>query len=367
MAFAAWLMGGVSDRLGRKKVLVPSAIFFSLMSWVTGVARSYGGLLAVRALLGLGEGGVFSSSVATLAEESTPSRNGFNLGAHQAVFPLLGIGLGAIIATQLEQVVGWRPVFFIVGIPGLILSIILAFVMKGSQQKRQIAKEEAPEEPVVTEKSKPHIFAALKYHNVVLSSLISILYMNWLFVFSAFATLFLTEVRHLSLSQAGVVISAWGFGGFVGMLLVPALSDYMGRKPAMLVFTVLNGLFTLWFALAGTNQTLLFVILLFGGIFGWGCYPVYLSLCTTESVPRELSGSAVGIPTAVGEIFGAVLMPVIAGALADKFGLSYPMFLAAAAPIIAGVVALFYIETAPKVLARKAAQEAVDVSTVLAE
>lgn len=46
-------------------------------------------------------------------------------------------------------------------------------------------------------------------------------------------------------------------------------------------------------------------------------------------------------------------MPIIAGGLADKFGLIYPMFLAGAASLVAGLVALFYIETPPRVLARK--------------
>lgn len=132
-AGSAWVLGSVSDRYGRKKVLLPAVVFFSLMSWLTGVAKSYGSLMAIRGLMGVGEGAVFSTSVATVAEESTPTKRGLNLGIHQSCFPLVGIGLGAIISTQLAQSFGWRPVFFIVGIPGLVLALFIAFIYEGTQ------------------------------------------------------------------------------------------------------------------------------------------------------------------------------------------------------------------------------------------
>jgi MFS family permease len=83
-ALSTYVLGGVSDRHGRKKVLIYSGIFFSLMTWMTGAVKSFTGMLVVRGLLGVGEGGVFSASVATLAEISTPKRRGLNMGIHQA-------------------------------------------------------------------------------------------------------------------------------------------------------------------------------------------------------------------------------------------------------------------------------------------
>lgn len=353
-AVAAWFMGSLSDRVGRKKVLLPSAIFFSLMSWVTGVAKSYGGLLVVRGLMGIGEGGVFSTSAATIGEESTPKRRGLNLGIHQSFFPGIGIGLGAIIATQLATKFGWRPVFFIVGIPGLVLAAIIAKVMKEPLSfSRKVENKSTSEISAQQGEPKPGMFAALKYRNVWVSTLVSCLFMNWLFVFAAFAALFLTQVRGLSLPTAGIVLSAWGFGGFIGMIGMGAISDRLGRKPVMIVCAIITGISVVWFALAGSNPVTLFLILFVGAIFGWGTYPIFLALLPTESVPAKLGGSAVGIPTSIGEIFGAMVMPIIAGSLADKFGLIYPMYLAGIAPIAAAVVSFLYIETAPMVLARR--------------
>lgn len=348
---SSWGMGYASDRVGRRKVLLPSVLFFSLMSWFTGLTRSFASLLSIRGLMGLGEGAVFSTAVATIAEESTPTKRGLNIGLFQGSFALVGIGLGAMISTQLAAHFGWRPVTFIVGLPGIILAIILWFLLKEppSILQRAAKSQTSNEKP-------PSLFAAFKYRNIWVSTIVSCLFMNWLYNFTTFSALFLTELRGMSLPTAGGVISMMGFGGFLGMVLVPALSDHFGRKPLLVISTILSGVLTLVFGIAGSNPFLLGFILFVGAGFGLGSYPIWLSTIPTESVPTQLSGSAVGIPTAIGETFGAVLMPVIGGGLADSFGLQAPIILAAITPMIAMVVSLFYMETAPKVLAAKSLQ-----------
>lgn len=346
---SSWLMGFASDRVGRKKVLVPSAIFFSLMSWFTGLTKSFGSLMIVRGLMGVGEGSVFSTGVATIAEESTPTRRGLNIGLFQSMFALFGIGLGAMIATQLQAQFGWRPVMFIVGIPGIILALILAFFMKEPPSIAQRAEKSNKN----SEKA-PGFFAAFKYRNIWVSTIVSCLFMNWLYNSTTFAALFLTDIRGLALPVAGGIISMMGFGGFVGMITVPGLSDHFGRKPMLFIATLLAGLFTFLFAYADTTPMLLGALLFIVGFFGLGSYPIWLSTIPTESVPVQLSGSAVGAPTAIGETFGAVLMPIIGGALADAFGLQAPMYLAAISPVIAMFVSILYLETAPKIVTLKA-------------
>lgn len=353
-AVSAWGMGHISDRIGRKKVLVPAVIFFSLMSWFTGITKNYVGIMFVRGLLGFGEGAVFTTSVATIAEESTPKRRGFNLGAHQSGFPLIGIGCGAMICTMLASYFGWRPVMFIVGVPGLLLALVLAIFMKEPMSTYQKAeKSQLSQIAGESDEKKSGLFAALKYRNVWVSSLVATFFMIWLFNFSTFAALYLTQIRGLSLPTAGFVISGMGFGGFVGMLLVPGLSDHFGRKPLLAVSAILTGGFTLWFGLAGSNPTLLFGIIFVASIFGLGSFPLFLSATTTEAVPMHLAGLAVGIPTAIGELFGATIMPIIGGRFADMYGLQAPMYLAAAGPLIAMLVCILYIETAPAVVARR--------------
>src|ERR1700761_446347 len=52
---AALLLGGLSDRIGRKKVLVPAIVLFSLLSGFSGMAGGLTGLLVIRAIMGVTE------------------------------------------------------------------------------------------------------------------------------------------------------------------------------------------------------------------------------------------------------------------------------------------------------------------------
>lgn len=343
-ALSTYFLGGVSDRHGRKKVLIYSGIFFSLMTWMTGAAKSFTSMMVVRGLLGVGEGGVFTASVATLAEISTPKRRGLNMGIHQAFFPLLGIGLGPIIATQLSLYMRWEWIFFLLGIPGLILTVMLAKLMR--EPKKAPVERDSSE--------RVSIASVLKIRNIWVTSVIGSLFQTGLFVFSTFVALYLTQVVGLSLSTTGLIVSGWGFGGFVGMIAVPALSDRWGRKPVLVACATVYGVLMLAFALSHAGPLVMFSILFIAGIFGFGIAPLFLAVIPSESVPANMTGAAVGIPTGISELIGGVLMPVVAGGLADLYGLAVPMMVVGAVSIAAAITGLFLTETAPGIASNQA-------------
>ena len=132
-AFAIWFFGGLSDRVGRKIILIPSTIFFSLMSWFSGITYSFLQMFLARGLMGIGLGASLTRKHCNVALESTPTRRGLNFGLQQALSPLVSIGIGAILVTQLTKMMSWRMVFFVVGIPGLVISLVLYFYMREPQ------------------------------------------------------------------------------------------------------------------------------------------------------------------------------------------------------------------------------------------
>src|SRR4029079_18833651 len=98
---SAFAMGFLSDRVGRRKVLIPAVITFSLMSAFSGLAGGLVSLLLIRAVMGLAEGPVASTGVAVAVEASHPKRRGMNNGIFQCMISLFGNAVGPIIATQL--------------------------------------------------------------------------------------------------------------------------------------------------------------------------------------------------------------------------------------------------------------------------
>jgi MFS family permease len=128
---ASIFMGGLSDRVGRRKILLPAIVLFSLLSCLTGLATGFLSLIVVRAVMGVMEGSYIPASVAATGEASAPQRRGLNQGFMLSLFALLGLGCGPIIGTQLLAVVpSWRWVFFIVAIPGFILAAFMARVIR---------------------------------------------------------------------------------------------------------------------------------------------------------------------------------------------------------------------------------------------
>jgi predicted MFS family arabinose efflux permease len=348
-AFSTWFFGGVSDRIGKKVILIPATIFFSLMSWASGITYSFLQMFLARGLMGIGQGATLPASIATISMESTPSRRGFNFGLHQALTSLIPLGVGAILVTQLTKIMSWRMVFVVVGIPGVIIAVILYFYMREPKPIQFQPGGEGLAGPA----GQPGFFEPFKYRNVVVSSIVNFFGMCSLFVFVTFSLMYLTKELHLSISDGGIILSLVGFAGFFGCILLPLLSDYVGRKTVIVPSLFIMGLCFLGFLLSGANFSLLAVTISIAGFVIGGIGPLAVSALTTESVPPKLAATAAGIPVSVGEIFGSALMPFLAGYLSDIYGLKTALYFSVVPPFLAGVAAFFYNETAPKMISKK--------------
>jgi ACS family hexuronate transporter-like MFS transporter len=356
-AFGTFIFATVGDRYGRRPVIVICTILSGIFSWVTGFVHTVGQLLAVRGFLGFFEGGPYPLSMGTISEEAPPERRAMHAGLITGCFMLIGLGLGSQAAGWLMEGFGsWRPVFYVVSAPALLVGILLMFMMreapsvaKAIQMRKEGQKiEETEKDDRVT------VWDALKYRNVLISSINSIPVMGWLFVFTAFASSFLVDVHKFDIKNIGFIISASGIGGFLGQFILGAISDIIGRKKALILTALLCAAFGIAVTMVpvGTSALVFGTLFFFYGLFGGGMYPMYLSTLPAESVPPRIAATAVAVPTAVGEILGSALMPTVAGKLADIFNLFAPMWMAALAGIFIAFISLFYIETAPGQVAK---------------
>ena len=144
MGVFAALTGGISDKVGRRKVLIPAIIAFSLLSGVSGLAGGLFSLIAIRGLMGVAEGSFCPTSFAATDDASHPRRRGLNLGLQQSGFALFGLALAPIIATQLLNYVTWRWVFALVAVPGLILGLMMFYVIREPKVTHRVASGHTP-------------------------------------------------------------------------------------------------------------------------------------------------------------------------------------------------------------------------------
>jgi predicted MFS family arabinose efflux permease len=342
---AAVLMGGLSDRIGRRAVLLPAIVLFSLMSGASGMATGFMALLLVRGMMGVCEGAFCPTSFAATAEASRPSRRGFNQGLQQSAFALFGLGFGPIIATQLLEHVSWRVVFMLVAVPGLILAVLLWRVIR---EPNAITRSTAPERPEPAEPAP--IGELFRHRNVPLGMAGLMCAMCGIFVLSANIPLYLTEVLKLAPADMGIVTSALGFGGFIGQWGLPALSDYFGRRTVAIVGFAAGAVLLWFFMQSGPEVPTLFALLFASAAFSFGLLALITGPIATEAAPVGRISTTAGIIIGTGEIFGGGLALVVAGLVITAYGIPAMLYLALGGLVLGGVLMLCLKETAPRLV-----------------
>jgi len=127
----AFIFGLLADRYGRRLPLMADLVFYSLVEVLTGLAPTFTSFLVLRALFGIGMGGEWGVG-ASLVMEKVPSRlRGVFSGLLQQ-----GYAAGYLLAALCFFVVfprwGWRPLFFIGGLPAL-LAVFVRYRVKESE------------------------------------------------------------------------------------------------------------------------------------------------------------------------------------------------------------------------------------------
>jgi predicted MFS family arabinose efflux permease len=340
-AASGLIFGAVSDRVGRRPVLIPTVFLFSLLSWLSGLARSFGELLFVRTLMGIAEGPTFPTMTSMIEASSEPKNRGRNIGIVVSAGALVGLALAPVLTTQIAARFGWRTAFFVTGIPGMILGLLIW----------RFVREPGELEAAGSHHSKPSLreyLSLLRYRNMLLCCLGAVGFMTWLFVMHVFAPLYITEVSQRSATQAGLIIGAGGLGAFMWGWIFPWVSDRAGRKPTLILVALISATAPLTYQvpfLIAHPWLMAAAGFLVNG--GQGIAPLVLVLVPTESVPAKFAATAIGLATLVGEIVGGAIAPAVAGAAANRYGLAAALWIASAGAILVLVASLFMIETAP--------------------
>jgi MFS family permease len=147
-------------------------------------------------------------------------------------------------------------------------------------------------------------------------------------------------------------MSAIGFGAAAGTLLLPWLSDRIGRRPVMQMSTVGAALALLWLSSLGPNVGALFAALFLVHFFNNALITLTVRPVCAESVPPGLTATASGVVIAVGELFGGGLAPMAAGRLADHWGIQHLLWLPIGAMTLGFGLCLLLNETLPLALER---------------
>jgi len=342
VALSGVLLSRFADASGRRKqVLVVTLVLFSLVSALSGLAPSFMALLLARILLGIPEGPIPAVAQSIVAIESPPHLRGFSMGmAQQLGASLVGVGLGPLLFTHIADAWGWRMAFLVSCAPGLLLALAIAVFMRP-------VREEAPGQwsAPVSLRNLTDLRIILESANFRRALMICGFTSAWMISLGVFTPIYLVKVHGLAPTDMGLVLSGTGLVGAFSGVIMPWLSDKLGRKP-MLVATALWGVITP-FAIIGANGSM--TVLVGGMLLGalaMGGMP-FSSILAAESVSPRYYATAIALIIANAEVMGGMLAPAIAGQLADWFSLDAPFYFAAAMVMAAALFGLTVKETAP--------------------
>jgi MFS family permease len=233
-AGANLLAGHLSDRVGRKRVLVAGWVAALPVAPIIIWAPSWGWVVAANALLGLNQGLAWSTTVIMKIDLAGPRRRGLALGLNEAA-GYGAVAIAAAVTGALAAAHGPRPAPFVLGLGiaviGLVLSVGLVRETRGYADEEARQRDDPTPAPsfrtIVTDTSlrDPSLSAASQ------AGLVNNLNdaMAW-----GLLPLFLAG-QGLSVGRIGVVAALYPASWGIGQLATGAWSDHVGRKPLIVI------------------------------------------------------------------------------------------------------------------------------------
>jgi MFS family permease len=344
-AITNFLAGGLSDRFGRKPVLLGGWLIGLLVPILLIAAPSWGWVILANVLLGVNQGLTWSTTVNMKIDLVGPLSRGLAMGLNEAA------GYGALALTAyltgfIAQHSGLRPQPFFLGLAyagaGLGLS---AFLVRETRGHARFEAAGTTDRQVVAPKMR-EIFMQTSFREPALSASCAAGLTNNLNDGMAWGLFPLFFAAHgLSVAAIGVLVALYPMVWAGGQLVTGALSDRVGRKSL-----IVGGLGVQAVSLAVIASGKTFGIWAVGALgLGVGtamAYPTLLAAVGDVARP-EWRASAVGVYR-LWRDGGFVVGALLSGAAADLLGLVAAIWTVAAVTAAgAGVVAVRMYETHP--------------------
>jgi len=325
--------GTCADRWGRKGPLMFSILWYSIFAFFSGFSTSYRMLFALRALFGIGMGGVWAAGMPLTLEHWPAHLRGTASGLMQS-----GYSLGFLLSSMVFQVayplvnrgqgLGWRFMLWI----GVLPAFLVLFIMRG-----------VTESPVWVERQR-HLkdrrqrdqlsLIGLFAPDVIWTTLHTAMLMGaFLFMYHSITFWYPTLIAGMHRPTLPFLF-ALNLGGVTGAVAFGRLSETIGRRGAVAVSTLI-GIATIPLYVWTANAWLLWMGALLMGFFGagnFGVVPAYLN----ERFPTAVRAVGAGFAYHVGAGIGS-LTPTLVGRLQD-LGFSLPLAMTACIAISGALV-----------------------------
>jgi predicted MFS family arabinose efflux permease len=294
------LLGALSDVIGKTRLMNVALLIVALAALISSVVTDFYLLVAMRVTAGLVAGGVFPAAMALIGDLVPVHQRQVAIGRLLAI-GLTGNLLGASIAGVIGDLFGWRAIFLVLGLFGLVVAVSAFFAFRNVT----VPKPSAFRLATIVDGFRS-VFADPRAKVCFSAVFVEAIFIHGLFPYVAILLIASGETRA---SIAGIVIAAFGLGGIVYSLSVPLLVAKVEQRLLMIVggSMAAAALAFIAFNFPWYVQTTVFAL------FGFGFYLLH---GTIQVHVTELSTTARGVAASLHSCFfylGQASGPIVYG------------------------------------------------------
>jgi MFS family permease len=262
------LFGWLADLYGRKKILTITVVLFSLGMLVSAFVQTPLQFFLARFVTGLGLGGEWAVGHALIAE-SVPAEKRARWSAFLQSGEPVGVAIAAVMGFTVAPLIGWRAVFGLSALTGLLALLFRRFI------KESPIWEQSPK--LCSRQRLDALMPFLKsfWPLMALAWVLALFKLGTYWTCYTWLPRFIQQSFGMAIGKSTLWILLGQVGQFIGMYLFGIMADYVGRRWAFTIFSLVTALALLPLAMAWDtlfHQAMpLFWLLIFLLGLGSGC------------------------------------------------------------------------------------------------
>ncbi len=347
-AIGGWGAGILADRYGRVRILQITILWFSLCTVLIGFAQNFEHVFILRALQGLGFGGEWAVGSVLMGEIVRAEHRGKAVGTVQSGWAI-GWGAAALLYTLMFSVLSeewaWRALFWI----GVLPALLVLYIRKNVPEPALFLKSRHEQQAKDRRVSSFAIFSPALLKTTVLASLLCTGVQGGYYAITTWLPTFLKLERNLSVIGTGGYLMVIIFGSFVGYICGAYLTDKLGRRANLIIFSLLSCITIFAYTQLTLTNTQMLVL---GFPLGFSASGIFsgMGAFLTELFPSAVRATGQGFTYSFGRAVGA-LFPGLVGYLSQSSSLAFAIgVFAGSAYCIVLVMSLLLPETQNKQL-----------------
>ncbi len=312
MMVAAPIWGGLSDRYGRKVMLVRATASGAVLAFLMGLAQSPGQLLVLRIFQGAMCGTV-SAATTIVATQTPDDKLGTALGVMQTT-QFLSQAIGPVLGGVLADSLGYRSVFPISS--AIMVVSLIGVVALVKEQKVEPARER-----VARKAGKLALRGVFAQTTIIMLAVIGVVRLGTMTVSPVMALYIKSLAPEASriATLAGSVTSVTAFTSSLAALVIGRLGDKFGQKTVLLISTICIAILYAPQAFVHTVGQLM-ILRAVQGIFVGGTMPTANALLA-RSAPASRRGMVFGFSASLSS-GGHALGPMVGAAVGQTWGMA---------------------------------------------